>query len=192
MVNTYEDVVGWIGDESTRLFDIAINNTDNDGIFVEIGTYRGKSSICMYDKIVESGKSISLYTIDNWSLILPHDLPGDDNRSIFLNNKGTREIRLIDGSWQSNYTLFEDNSIDFLFIDSNEVQLDLTNCIDSWLSKMKAGSIISGHDYHWDEIRTVVDIKFPNAEIIVEDRINVAEFDYQPETWSHHAWYCRL
>lgn len=191
MVNSYEDVLGWIGDETTRLFDIAIENAPVSGaVFVEIGTYRGKSSICMYDKIQESGKDITLYTVDNWSLTLPHDQPEDNNRDIFIENRGTRGINLIDDDTVYACDLFTSESVDFLFIDSNNQYTELEYEISCWLSKMKNGSIISGHDYHWDGIGKVVDSLFPSTSIITESISHTADFpDIQPSTWRHHAWY---
>jgi len=192
MVNSYEDVLGWIGDETTRLFDIAINNINDSAIFVEIGTYRGKSSICLYDKIIESGKNITLYTIDNFSQSLPHDDIDTDNKSIFIENKGTRNINLIENDWMDTLDDFDDGSIDFLFIDVNEMDESLLNLLNLWIPKIKPNGIISGHDYHWSGIKQVIDDKFPNVQIIVENKINVAEFEYQPNEWSHHVWYVKL
>lgn len=191
MVNSYEDVLGWIGDETTRLFDIAIENAPVSGaVFVEIGTYRGKSSICMYDKIQESGKDITLYTIDNWSLTLPHDQPEDNNRDIFIENRGTRSINLIDDDSIYAADLFTDESIDFLFIDANHYYSEFQQELNAWLPKIKSGSIISGHDYHWDGIGSFVDMNFPSATVLSESIEHVAEFpDIQPPTWKHHAWY---
>jgi predicted O-methyltransferase YrrM len=191
MVESYEDVLGWIGDETTRLFDIAIENAPVSGaVFVEVGTYRGKSSICMYDKIKESGKSIVLYTIDNWSLSLPHDKVGDINRDIFIQNKGTRTINLIDNDSTSACELFENESIDFIFIASSNTYENLQYELNHWMPKVKVGGIISGHDYHWNGVSTVIDKYFPSASILVETVEHDAEFpNIQPPKWRHHTWY---
>lgn len=191
MVNSYEDVLGWIGDETTRLFDIAIENAPVSGaVFVEVGTYRGKSSICLYDKIQESGKDITLYTVDDWAGTEPHDQLDDNNRDIFIENRGTRSINLIDDDSIFASDLFESQSIDFLFIDSNNQWGNLSYEINSWMPKMKDGSIISGHDYHWTGVGMVVNSLFPNASIISESISHAPEFpDLQPEEWRHHAWY---
>lgn len=195
MVNSYEDVLGWIGDETTRLFDIAIDNvpSGSSATFVEIGTYRGKSSICLYDKIQESGKDITLYTVDNWSGVEPHDQPEDNNRDIFIENRGTRGINLIDDDTVFASDSFTSESVDFLFIDSNNQYGALWYEIECWTPKLKSGSIISGHDYHWDGIGGVVNSLFPSASIITESISHTAEFpELQPIEWRHHAWYSIL
>jgi len=195
MVDSYEDVLGWIGDETTTLFDIAIDNvpSGSSATFVEIGTYRGKSSICLYDKIQESGKDITLYTVDNWMGTEPHDQPEDNNRDIFIENRGTRGINLIDDDTVYVCDLFTSQSVDFLFIDSNNQYSALEYEISCWTPKMKSGSIISGHDYHWDGVGRVVNSLFPTAMIITESISHTAEFpEMQPEEWRHHAWYATL
>lgn len=193
MVNSYEDVLGWIGDETTRLFDIAIENAPvSGGIFVEAGTYRGKSAICLYDKIQQSGKEIELYTIDPWTLNLPHDAPEDINRDIFVQNMGTRRINLIDStSWEA-VDLFLDNSVDFIFID-NDVQGELLRSeLIEWEIKLKIGGIMSGHDYHWPYIQEVVDTLYPDVTVLVETTERVGEFSYQPPLFSLTSWYTVL
>lgn len=190
MVNSYEDVLGWIGDETTRLFDIAIQSASlTNNIFVELGTYRGKSSIYLYDKIVESGKEVTLYTVDNWTGVLPHDLPEDNNRDIFLNNKGTRSINLIDNDSILACDLFESESIDFLFVDNNAQGDTLHTELLKWYPKVKSNGIISGHDHHWPQIQEVVDTLFPSRSVIVESQERTREFEYQPEKFHLTCWY---
>lgn len=190
MVDSYEQALGWIGDETTRIFDIAIENAPISGaVFVEIGTYRGKSSICLYDKIQETTKQVTLYTIDNWSGTEPHDQPGDDNRSIFLENKGSRNINLLEDSSIVACDLFQSESIDFLFIDNNAQGQDLQEELEKWIPKIKSGGIISGHDYNWETIKSIVDTMFLDVTVFEESTERVAEFDYQPPTYTLFSWH---
>ena len=43
---------------------------------------------------------------------------------------------------------FKDNSLDFVYIDANHDFQSVTNDIVEWSKKIKAGGIISGHDYY--------------------------------------------
>ena len=53
---------------------------------------------------------------------------------------------------------FEDNSIDFVYIDANHNDPYVTQDIEEWTKKVRPGGIVSGHDYitkeldglHWD------------------------------------------
>lgn len=42
---------------------------------------------------------------------------------------------------------FEDNSLDFVYIDANHDFVNFTNDIHNWVKKVKIGGIIAGHDY---------------------------------------------
>ena len=42
---------------------------------------------------------------------------------------------------------FDDNSLDFVYIDGNHDFLNVTQDIHYWLKKVKPGGILSGHDY---------------------------------------------
>lgn len=55
---------------------------------------------------------------------------------------------------------FEDNSLDFVYIDANHDDPYITQDITEWFKKVKSGGIIVGHDYAriirgWDVIRAV-------------------------------------
>lgn len=45
---------------------------------------------------------------------------------------------------------FEDNSLDFVYIDAAHDYENVKNDILAWLPKIKAGGYISGHDYRYD------------------------------------------
>ena len=67
---------------------------------------------------------------------------------------------------------FEDESVDFVFIDAGHEYDSVVKDITSWLPKIKKGGIISGHDYFnpcgvkqaVDEL--ITDVKFCSDGII--------------------------
>jgi len=54
---------------------------------------------------------------------------------------------------------FNDNSLDFVYIDANHAFEFVVNDIAEWSKKVKPGGIISGHDYskHFQEVKIAVD-----------------------------------
>ena len=42
---------------------------------------------------------------------------------------------------------FEDNSLDFVYIDANHDFVNFTQDLHEWYKKVRVGGIISGHDY---------------------------------------------
>lgn len=200
MNNSYKEVFGYCGNETTELIDLAIFNTSNlshPHLFVEMGTYRGRSCIYMYDKILELKKNIKVHTIDNWCGKSPHDTTLDDNKSIFFLNKGTRNIHFIEGDAFSLFDMYDNETIDFLFIDINCEFDKLDNLIRNWFPKVKTGGIISGHDYQWNGIKFIVDKIFPEKKIISGKQAAVCipnTNDYGDtddlNQWTHWSWYC--
>lgn len=44
--------------------------------------------------------------------------------------------------------MFEDGSLDFVYIDANHMRPYIDNDLNAWFSKVKSGGIFGGHDYH--------------------------------------------
>lgn len=67
---------------------------------------------------------------------------------------------------------FEDNSLDFVYIDGHHDFVHVTNDIHHWLPKIKSGGILSGHDYakfptgKENHVKSVVDAYFTSYRMI--------------------------
>jgi len=118
--------------------------------FVEIGTWKGKSSAFMAEKIKEYNKKIEFYTIDTF--VYTDDYDRDSVGKSFyeevVNNlKYFSDLNIIKGLSHEIAQQFENDSLDFVFIDGdhsyNGVLADLT----AWFPKVKIGGVIGGHDY---------------------------------------------
>lgn len=123
------------------------------GVFVEIGSWEGESAVFMAERIKESGKDIKFYTID---IFEPFYHSASKNivhadYELFLKNiePFMDYIISIKGDSYDTAQMFEDNSIDFLFIDGDHSYEGVKRDILTWLPKMKEEGIIAGHDYDW-------------------------------------------
>jgi predicted O-methyltransferase YrrM len=63
--------------------------------------------------------------------------------------------------------IYDDESLDFVFIDAahdyTSVKIDIRN----WLPKVRKGGVLSGHDYSWwPEVKQAVDESFSPEELI--------------------------
>lgn len=66
---------------------------------------------------------------------------------------------------------FEDNSLDFVYIDANHLDPYVTNDIFSWANKVRSGGIISGHD--WQSPRKQnYKVKEAVTRYVVDHKIN--------------------
>lgn len=136
--------------------------------FVEVGSWKGMSAAFMAVEIINSGKNIKFDCVDIWA-DEPYlqdnnqDLFGMDLMNKFLEN--TKPVAHIINAIRNDSVeaskLYEDASIDFIFIDGDHSYEGVKRDINAWLPKMKPNSILSGHDYAWAaEIRKAVDDVF--------------------------------
>ena len=56
--------------------------------------------------------------------------------------------------------LYEDHSIDFIYIDADHTYNAVLEDIGSWISKVKKGGYLGGHDIYMDDVRRAVEEKF--------------------------------
>ena len=116
---------------------------------VEVGVAAGKYSqiLCI------ANPQMKLYGVDPWRPM--KDYVDTIDRHVFEVTRKEAEDRL---KGYPNYNIiyktsmdavkdFEDNSLDFVYIDGNHNFDNVTNDIQEWSQKIRAGGIIAGHDY---------------------------------------------
>jgi predicted O-methyltransferase YrrM len=142
--------------------------------FVEVGSWFGRSTVAMARLIQESEKQIKLYAVDTFKgssnepemLQTATDAGGSVYHQFYGNLKrcGVDLVAwpLIMSSLTAAW-LFDDASLDFVFIDASHVYEDVKSDIEAWLPKIKPGGWIGGHDYSTHPgVSKAVDEKFPN------------------------------
>lgn len=168
----WENIDGWFTYHD--LYVNMVNKFDN-AIFVEIGSYKGRSTVCMAEEIKKSKKNIRFYAID------PLDGSGEakyrhkNSPLLYFNNiEPVKDYvtTLIGYSFEKVH-LFQDESIDFVFIDGNHSYEGVTRDIKDWWPKIKKGGIIAGHDYQYEwegavDVVKAVDEYFPEATILLD------------------------
>ena len=156
----WEKIHGWF--TFNQLYDNMVKKFD-DAIFVEIGTWKGKSAVYMGEKIQAAQKNIKFYTIDtfdmtesndHFGLIDVDDLYDEAAKNI---NPVNDFVEIIKGNSHEIYDNFKDESIDFLFIDGSHQYEDVKKDLELWFPKMKPNGIISGHDYNHAPIKKAID-----------------------------------
>jgi len=129
-------------------------NNFNNAVFVEIGSWQGRSAIYMAEKIKESGKNIKFYAVDLFKV--PQEYSDDLNHlgESFLNQYYNNiepvkdYITTLVGDSKELYKNFNDQSIDFLFIDGDHSYKGVKADLTLWFPKIKIKGIIAGHDYN--------------------------------------------
>jgi cephalosporin hydroxylase len=159
--NYYNKIQGWFNFSDLYLSEVQRN--DNGACFVEVGTWLGKSACYMASQIAQSHKEIRFYTVDVWDLgsvdviytrkhreSLYYDLP-DGPYTEYLDNISSCGLQdyIIPIRMHSVQAakLFDDESIDFIFIDADHKYESVKADLLAWYPKVKQGGIIAGHDY---------------------------------------------
>lgn len=136
----------------------------DDAHFVEVGSWKGRSSFFMADEIIKSGKNIRFDCVDTWEWIENTDIPKALYHNLwetFLMNiepvkRAINPVRAV--SWEA-ADRYKDESLDFVFIDAAHDEVSFTKDLDAWYPKVKKGGVIAGHDYR-DDVKKVIDKRF--------------------------------
>jgi predicted O-methyltransferase YrrM len=161
MEHFYEKIEGWFDFES--LYNQIVSEANNNSHFVEIGTWLGRSASYMAVEIINSKKEIKFDCIDTWNGSEEHK-----NIDFVKNNtlydefiKNIEPVKGIINPIRSLSTeaskFYEDNSLDFVFIDASHDYENVKQDINAWYPKVKQNKILSGHDYIWSGVKQAVD-----------------------------------
>lgn len=159
MNHFFSNIEGWFSSEDREFYRSIVNYFNGPAHFVEVGSFKGLSSSFMAVEIINSGKSIKFDCVDTWGGSPEHNKNGAfEDRDVvsgtlyesFIKNMSPVEgyYNAIRMSSIEAAKLYQDQSLDFVFIDALHDYDNVSADIKSWLPKIKKGGIISGHDYH--------------------------------------------
>jgi glycosyltransferase involved in cell wall biosynthesis len=168
----YTHIDGWFNMESQYLE--LLDATPENGLFVEIGAYKGRSTCFLATEIHNQKRNLNYVVVDSFEGAVNSPEPVEAevyknttftelyneylNNTAIINEYVTTEI----GLSHEVADRFLDNSIDTLFIDGGHSYNQVKADIAAWLPKLKPTGIISGHDYQpgWPGVIAAVNEKF--------------------------------
>ena len=175
-IDSFKDIPGWIND-AEFIYPQMVEQAQNGDHFVEIGTFLGQSTSYMCQLIKDSGKDIKFDSIDlfwpiqhvinNWEssghpeefnqyltdLMEEFNLSTPDIIKHPLRILGVDEyVNLITCDERYAHRIYEDNSIQFLWIDGDHGKDIVYNDLVNFWPKIKSGGTIGGDDIHYDEV----------------------------------------
>ena len=161
-----------------NLYKSMVEKFSSGSKFVEVGSWKGKSAAYMAVEIINSKKKITLDCIDTWKGSSEHvnyeDIKLNNLYELFIKNTSSLSsvINPIMMDSISASKKYEDNSIDFVFIDANHSYDYVKKDIEAWFPKVKNGGVISGHDYHknWPEVIKAVDEFFLGKNVLFSEK----------------------
>lgn len=163
----HQIIPGWCTKEQLALYNMFAKQSRPGSKLVEVGSWRGKSTSAMcVDLANRKDCKIDFYAVDTWlggpehqadELILTDSLYQDFLTNIESVRDYVQPLRMT--SLEA-ARLFEDESLDFVFLDADHRFEHVRDDIIAWLPKLKPGGMIAGDDYgnpQWPGVAQAVD-----------------------------------
>ena len=117
-------------------------------------------------------RDIIILVLDNWEYIdsqkeIPESMFNELYETFLKNISPVKHIitPIRELSWEG-AKHYEDNTLDFIFIDAAHDYESVKKDINAWFPKLKQEGIIAGHDYTWcEEVRQAVNEFFEGKTI---------------------------
>lgn len=193
----WKTVPGWF--QHLKTFDLILNEIpDNNFIFVEIGTFMGRSLSYFTVESIIRNKIGKIYSVDTFSGSQEHldsnspfFIPELVKDKDFLYNEYTRYtssikryINTIRKQSTDAALDFENNSIDAIYLDAAHDYNSVSQDLESWYPKLKNEKVLLfGDDWTWTTVRKAVTdfatnkklqiyITEPNEYLVTNEKIH--------------------
>src|SRR5262249_3794937 len=141
-----------------NIYDEQVARVRSGAVFVEIGAYLGRSTSYLAAAIQRARKRIRVYVVDLWDGWFWNDdrqaVPMNEGSDVFwhfmrnMRRQGLDEVLCpLKMSSEKAALLFEDGSVDFVFVDGDHGYEAVKRDLAAWFPKVKAGGVLAGHDY---------------------------------------------
>jgi len=174
MEHIYENIQGWF--IYTALYDAVVNMFEDDAHFVEVGSWRGRSTAYLAVNIANSKKNIKLDAIDTWRGSAGEDVHQNDPSVIndtlydeFIANMEPVKhiVNPIRMDSKEAVNLYADDSLDFVMIDAGHDYESVKTDIENFLKKVRPGGMIAGDDHsiYFPGVQRAVSELLPDAHV---------------------------
>lgn len=147
------NIEGWITPEQIKLYERMIETASSTAHFVEIGCWKGKSTVMMAVGIINSNKKIKFDVVDTFQGAEEHKsyksiVDGTLYNEFIKNIEPVKSVvNITVGDSSTTASNYQDKSLDFVFIDGDHSFDGVLRDIRAWLPKIKDGGIIAGDDF---------------------------------------------
>lgn len=134
------------------MLDLVLEQFPTGGTWVELGSWTGRSAAYCVVELINRQKIGQFHCVDHWQgqPDIAYDPKIVQNlRQIFCTNLASviDQINLIDNcSWDAAQQ-FDDQSVDFCYVDAGHDYESVTRDLQAWWPKMRDGSRFAGDDY---------------------------------------------
>jgi len=178
MPHYWQKVPGYINNKHLPLFNQMIDHIPQQCVWVEIGSWMGKSASYCAVELFNRGKQFEFHCVDTWEGSEEHsDIAAVKQGRLLQEFKtNTRPIshliRMHHMTSQQASVFFQPESIDAIFIDGDHSYEGMKTDLEHWIPLVKGGGIVAYDDYPrdgWPGIRQAVNEyhkqhNYPNPE----------------------------
>ncbi len=133
--------------------------------YVEIGSYEGGSILALALRF--QNRDIDFYSVESFMGSLDGTMDGHrlpSRRAFNANCARFPTLRVSSVPVDSAYSgMFDDSSLDFVFVDGCHDTSAVIRDIDTWIPKLRPGGVIAGDDFGWESVKLAVNERFPHA-----------------------------
>lgn len=164
-----------------KFYDEVALELNDKSTFIEVGTWLGRSIIHLAQRLKYLRVKPKIYCVDVWNDSVKEESQlnfikelGGPNKLFdqFIDNcieGGVGDmIWPIRSSSTRASTFFNDNTVDFIFIDAGHTYEDVCSDILNWFRVVKKGGILCGHDYDSEPVMRAVHDSLGEKNIIVK------------------------
>lgn len=155
MQHIYENINGYLRENNIILLDKVISELDSDAVWVELGSWTGKSAAYCIVELYNQKKLKEFHCVDTWKG--SEDTNQKDfeivkkNKlfDVFKNNlKPVENLYTTHKmmSWEA-AKYFKEESVNFVYIDADHRYESVLKDLEAWWPKIKPGYYIGGDDY---------------------------------------------
>lgn len=157
MLHFHKTIPGWCSFRD--LYAEMVAKAKPGAVFVEVGTWKGRSAAFMAVEIINSRKPIRFVTVDHFQGSPNH---GDDPDVAAgrLEEVARANLRRVGQAVEvlalpslEAAQLFDDGSIDFIFLDGTHDYDSVKADLLAWKPKLKPGGLIAGDDANWRGVK---------------------------------------
>jgi len=152
MDHFYQNISGFMSHKNTVMLDIVLEQFPAGGTWVELGSWTGRSAAYCAVELINRDKLGAFYCVDTWkgeeAIAYDTDIV-QDLENIFQRNLTPVIDHITMLSMMSWLAAdgFDDESVDFCYVDAGHSYEAVSNDLTAWWPKMRPGSMFAGDDY---------------------------------------------
>lgn len=173
IIESYKDIEGWFDFE--EIYDTIYNGLPENGCFVEVGSFKGKSTAYFAEKLKKDKSNKVFVCVDTWQgtegeheeMISKLDKPLIEIFEENMSDLGLSDyICPIEKDSVEAAKDFIDKSVDVVFLDGDHSYEGVKADIEAWLPKIKPGGLLCGHDIDFPFVWRAVKEKLKDFHVI--------------------------